>query len=73
MTLSILDLVFYCGGLFILFLTPGPVWLALGEIIFGLVAASLALGVVVGDILWLFLPLWVLPRLQRNSTRFYLF
>ncbi|SFE74916.1 hypothetical protein SAMN04488523_11024 [Sulfitobacter brevis] len=29
MTLSLPDLLLYCGALVILFITPGPVWLAM--------------------------------------------
>lgn len=55
MTVSIFDLSLYAGALLILFLTPGPVWVAL--IARGLsggfhAAWPLALGVVVGDVLW---------------------
>lgn len=55
MTLNPADLLLYCGALVILFLTPGPVWLAL--IARGLsggfhAAWPLAFGVAVGDILW---------------------
>jgi threonine/homoserine/homoserine lactone efflux protein len=55
MTLSPNDLLLYCGALFILFLTPGPVWLALTArgLSGGFHAAwPLALGVAVGDIVW---------------------
>lgn len=55
MTITIYEIALYCGALFILFLTPGPVWVAL--IARGLsggfnAAWPLALGVVVGDVLW---------------------
>lgn len=55
MTLNPSDLLLYCGALVILFLTPGPVWLAL--IARGLsggfhAAWPLAFGVAVGDIVW---------------------
>lgn len=55
MTLNPADLLLYCGALVILFLTPGPVWLAL--IARGLsggfhAAWPLAFGVAVGDIIW---------------------
>ncbi|WP_112320784.1 LysE family translocator [Oceanibium sediminis] len=55
MTLSLTDLALYAGALLVLFLTPGPVWVA---IIGRALAAGfngawpLALGVVVGDVLW---------------------
>lgn len=55
MTLSLLDLALYAAGLFALFLTPGPVWVALlARALSGGFAAAwpLALGVVVGDVLW---------------------
>ena len=55
MTLSPWDIALYAGALAVLFLTPGPVWV-------GLIARSLsggfhaawplALGVVVGDVMW---------------------
>ena len=67
MTLGAWDIALYSGALAILFLTPGPVWV-------GLIARSLsggfhpawplALGVVVGDVLWSLLAIfgitWVL-------------
>ena len=55
MTLSISDLMLYAGALFVLFLTPGPVWVALiaRTLSGGFNAAwPLALGVVIGDVLW---------------------
>ncbi|MBM2290573.1 LysE family translocator [Sulfitobacter pseudonitzschiae] len=55
MTLSWSDLMLYCGALLILFLTPGPVWLALMArgLSGGFHAAwPLALGVAIGDIVW---------------------
>lgn len=55
MTLSSIDLGLYAGALLILFLTPGPVWVALiaRSLAGGFQAAwPLAVGVVVGDILW---------------------
>lgn len=55
MTLGPGDLVLYAGALLILFLTPGPVWVALlaRTLAGGFHAAwPLALGVVVGDALW---------------------
>lgn len=55
MTITIVELALYSVALLILFLTPGPVWVAL--IARGLsggfhAAWPLALGVVVGDVLW---------------------
>lgn len=55
MTISPLDLALYAGALFVLFLTPGPVWLAMAARTMsgGFHAAwPLALGVVIGDALW---------------------
>ena len=55
MTISITDLLFYAGALVLLFATPGPVWVALiaRALSGGFHAAwPLALGVVVGDVLW---------------------
>ncbi|MBT8424324.1 MAG: LysE family translocator [Silicimonas sp.] len=55
MTISTTDALLYAGALLILFLTPGPVWVALTAraLSGGFNAAwPLALGVVVGDVLW---------------------
>lgn len=55
MTITPFELLFYAGGLLVLFLTPGPVWVALlaRAMSGGFHAAwPLALGVAVGDILW---------------------
>ncbi len=55
MTIELADLTLYAGALLVLFLTPGPVWLALlARTLSGGFAAALplALGVVVGDLLW---------------------
>ncbi|WP_299501408.1 LysE family translocator [uncultured Roseobacter sp.] len=55
MTIGLPDLLLYSGALVILFLTPGPVWLALmaRALSGGFQAAwPLALGVAVGDIVW---------------------
>lgn len=60
MTLSLSDLALYAGALLVLFLTPGPVWLAMlaRSMSGGFHAAwPLALGVVVGDVLWPFLAI----------------
>lgn len=60
MTVSPSDLVLYAGALLVLFLTPGPVWVALTAraLSGGFHAAwPLALGVVVGDVLWPFLAI----------------
>ncbi len=55
MTISATDLALYAGAVMILFLTPGPVWVALiaRSMSGGFHAAwPLAMGVVVGDVLW---------------------
>ncbi len=55
MTATPFELLLYAGALFILFLTPGPVWVALlaRALSGGFNSAwPLALGVVVGDVLW---------------------
>ena len=55
MCLSISELTFYAFGIFVLFLTPGPVWIAIisRSISSGLKgAAPLAAGVAIGDIIW---------------------
>lgn len=55
MTIGWADLALYAVALLILFLTPGPVWVALmaRSLSGGLAAAwPLAMGVVVGDVLW---------------------
>lgn len=55
MTITITDMALYAAALFALFLTPGPVWVALiaRTLSGGFNAAwPLALGVVVGDVLW---------------------
>lgn len=55
MTISPLELVFYAGAILILFLTPGPVWVALtARAMSGgfTSAAPLAVGVALGDMLW---------------------
>lgn len=60
MTITPYELLLYGGALAILFLTPGPVWVALTArtLSGGFHAAwPLALGVVVGDILWPFIAI----------------
>lgn len=67
MTLTFGELALYAGALLVLFLTPGPVWLALTAraLSGGFHAAwPVALGVVVGDVLWSVLAIlgisWIL-------------
>lgn len=55
MSITLPQLAFYAGALFVLFLTPGPVWLALAArtLAHGFGAAlPLMLGVAIGDTLW---------------------
>lgn len=55
MTITLWELLLYAGGVLVLFITPGPVWMALiaRSLSGGFRAAvPLALGVVVGDMLW---------------------
>ena len=55
MTISPFDLALYAFGVFVLFLTPGPVWVALTAraLSGGFHSAwPLALGVVIGDAIW---------------------
>ncbi len=67
MTLHFADLAFYAFGILLLFLTPGPVWVALlARAMSGGFAAAwpLAVGVTLGDILWPLLAIlgvsWIL-------------
>lgn len=60
MTVTAAELLLYAGALLVLFLTPGPVWVALiaRTLTSGFNGAwPLALGVVVGDVLWPFLAI----------------
>ena len=60
MTLSALDVAIYAAALFALFLTPGPVWVAmLARTLSGGFHAAwpLALGVMIGDVLWALLAI----------------
>lgn len=55
MTITLTDMALYSGALLVLFLTPGPVWVALlaRSLSGGFQAAwPLALGVSVGDVFW---------------------
>lgn len=67
MTISLTDLSIYALGILLLFLTPGPVWMALTAraLTGGFRAAwPLAVGVSLGDIIWPFLAIlgmgWIL-------------
>lgn len=75
MTVSLVDLAFYAAALFVLFLTPGPVWLALSAraLSGGFQAAwPLAMGVVVGDALWPLLAIlgvsWIASEFEGFLT-----
>ena len=60
MTITAADMLLYAGALLVLFLTPGPVWVALiaRTLTSGFNGAwPLALGVVVGDVLWPFIAI----------------
>lgn len=55
MTVTFEQLLLYCGALLILFLTPGPVWVAIiaRGLAGGFAAAwPLAVGVAIGDLIW---------------------
>jgi threonine/homoserine/homoserine lactone efflux protein len=69
MTITTHQLLLYSGALLILFATPGPVWLAVtARALSGGFAAAfpVALGVVLGDVLWPFLAIlgvtWIVSQ-----------
>lgn len=75
MTVGAWDLALYAGALLILFLTPGPVWLALmARSVSGGFAAAwpLAVGVAVGDVVWPFLAIvgvsWIVSEFSAFLT-----
>lgn len=75
MTISPGDLALYAGALAILFLTPGPVWVALtARAISGGFSAAwpLAFGVVVGDVIWPILAIlgvsWIVGQFEHFMT-----
>lgn len=75
MTISLFDLLLYSGAMFLLFVTPGPVWLALmaRSMSGGFRAAwPLALGVVVGDVIWPLVAIvgvsWVVTEIDGFMT-----
>lgn len=75
MTTSPADLLLYAGAIFILFLTPGPVWVALtARALSGGFASAwpLAVGVVIGDILWPLLAIlgvaWIVSMFDGFMT-----
>ena len=70
MTVTVWELLIYAGGVFILFITPGPVWMAIAaRSLSGGIAAAwpLALGVVVGDLVW---PLTAILGVSWVSSSF---
>lgn len=71
MSISLIELALYAGALLVLFLTPGPVWVAmLARAMSGGFASAwpLAFGVVVGDVLWPLLAIlgvsWIVSELS---------
>ena len=75
MTLEFYQLALYSGALFVLFMTPGPVWVGLiARAMSGGFRAAwpLALGVVVGDVLWVLLAVlgvsWVVNQYDGFLT-----
>ena len=75
LTVSATDLLLYAGALLILFLTPGPVWLAMiaRSMSGGFRAAwPLALGVSVGDVLWPFVAILGVAWLVQEVAGFML-
>ncbi|MCV6598472.1 MAG: LysE family translocator [Mangrovicoccus sp.] len=71
MSISGADLGLYALALFILFMTPGPVWLAiLARTLSGGFAAAwpLAFGVAVGDILWPLLAIWGMSWIASEAS-----
>lgn len=73
MSISLFELALYTGALFVLFLTPGPVWVAmLARAMSGGFASAwpLALGVVVGDVLWPLLAILGVSWIVSEFTYF---
>ncbi len=73
MTISPGELALYAGALFILFMTPGPVWVAMiaRAMSGGFQAAwPLAMGVVVGDIIWPLLAIFGVSYLVSVYAEF---
>lgn len=87
MTLTGFDLALYAFALFVLFLTPGPVWLALmARAVSGGFASAwpLAMGVAVGDVFWSLLAVlglawvtseigWAMTVLRWGACAFFLY
>jgi threonine/homoserine/homoserine lactone efflux protein len=73
MTVTVLDLLFYAGALLVLFLTPGPVWVALlARAMSGGFGAAwpLAVGVTIGDALWPLLAIFGLTWIVSQFSHF---
>ncbi len=75
MTITPAEIGFYALGIFLLFLTPGPVWVALtARALSGGFRAAwpLAVGVTLGDLLWPFLAIlgvsWILTIFESFMT-----
>ncbi len=75
MTITPAEIGFYALGIFLLFLTPGPVWVALtARALSGGFRAAwpLAVGVTLGDLLWPFLAIlgvsWILSVFESFIT-----
>ncbi|AJE44719.1 LysE family translocator [Celeribacter indicus] len=76
MTITAVDLGLYAFALLILFITPGPVWLAmLARALSGGFNAAwpLALGVVIGDVLWSLLAILGVSWIVSEFTGFLTF
>jgi len=76
MSISFSDLIFYAFGIFVLFLTPGPVWIAIisRSITGGLNGAiPLAAGVAIGDIIWPTLAIAGSAALAASYANFLLY
>jgi len=68
-TVSAFDLLFYAGAVFVLFATPGPVWVALtARALSGGFASAwpLAVGVTLGDLMWPALAIFGLSWIVAN-------
>ncbi|MFN4159300.1 MAG: LysE family translocator [Gemmobacter sp.] len=73
MTITPASLALYCGALLILFLTPGPVWVALiARTLSGGFAAAwpLAVGVSLGDVLWPLVAIFGLSWIAGSYAAF---
>jgi threonine/homoserine/homoserine lactone efflux protein len=72
MTITFTEALLYAGAMIILFLTPGPVWVALmaRSLSHGMRGAlPLALGVVIGDFIWPFVALFSIQEISGLYTQ----